>query len=139
MVFVCGNLVEFKSRKQSTTALSSPDAEIRACCETALLVCGVFQYLLWVLTAGGTGLRIRLPMDVYTDSDGATAYATSDFGVKRSRWVEMRNQWLRDMEDRELIRVNWCDKSRMKADICTKFQDRATLENNVKLLPFDDS
>ena len=76
-----------------------------------------------------------MPIPVYSDSSVAEAFANADFGVKRSRWVEMRYQYVRDLVERGIIRVIWVESDQMEADIATKFQDKMALERCVKALP----
>ena len=68
----------------------------------------------------------------------AVNFGTTDFGMKRDRWVEIRYQYVRDLVRKGFLDLLWKRKEEMHADLHTKMQDPVTFAKCIDMLPIED-
>ena len=118
--------VSWFSKSQSMVTLSSCECEYVALSQTT-------QELRWVdrlATFLGTESS---PLTIYCDNTAAKAITELDVDTKRSRHIDIRYHYVRELVQSGEIVVVWVATSLMVADILTKSLDRYTIEILWKL------
>jgi len=118
--------VSWFSKSQSMVTLSSCECEYVALSQTT-------QELRWVdrlATFLGTESS---PLTIYCDNTAAKAITELDVDTKRSRHIDIRYHYVRELVQSGEIVVVWVATSLMVADILTKSLDRYTIETLWKL------
>jgi transposase InsO family protein len=111
---MAGGAITWRSKRQSTIALSSTEAEYVALSEAGREACwlrSLFEEL---------GEKQTLPTLIRGDNDGSIAMARSQQFHKRAKHIEMRWHWLRDMVENENIQIDSCRDPEQTADVLTK-------------------
>jgi hypothetical protein len=125
LVMVNGNCVAWQSKKQTTIALSSMEAEYYAIA-AGLSESMWCQALLYEMTH-------HLPtMRLLTDSASAIAVATSEDHHHRSKHIDIRYSFIKDVISRRNVSINWVSTLDQLADVLTKSLSR------VKFIPIRD-
>ncbi|KAK3237406.1 hypothetical protein CYMTET_52516 [Cymbomonas tetramitiformis] len=112
-VFLCGSLIIFSSMIQKCVSLSTTEAEIIAMSEGAREV----KYVLNVLDSL---VDIYRPVPMYCDNQGAIHLATNYVNNSRSKHIEVRNMYIRELikaKDTEALYTGTDDNT---SDIMTK-------------------
>ncbi|KAK4277183.1 hypothetical protein QN277_015217 [Acacia crassicarpa] len=112
--YVWGNLVTWRSKKQSVVARSSAEAEYRA---VALGICeGI-----WIKRVL-EDLRkcINLPIKVYCDNMAAINIAHNPVQHDRTKHVEIDRHFIREKVDEGIIDLRYIPSKEQNADILTK-------------------
>ncbi|KAK3264431.1 hypothetical protein CYMTET_26831 [Cymbomonas tetramitiformis] len=100
-VFLCGSLIIFSSMIQKCVSLSTTEAEIIAMSEGAREV----KYVLNVLDSL---VDICRPMPMYCDNQGAIHLATDYVNNSRSKHIEVRNMYIRELVKAKDTEALWC-------------------------------
>jgi hypothetical protein len=109
-----GAAVVFHSRGQKNVALSTAESEYVA-------LSGCVQEVIWVRRVlHWMGVSVTAPTVVYEDNDAARILAQSEVMTKRSRFVETRFHYTREMVLEGEVAVVRCDTKEMTADLQTK-------------------
>ena len=106
--------VTMKSKMQECVTLSVTEAELVAatnCAQDMLYIKKVLNSL---------GLRVELPMILYVDNKGAKDLMNNWSVGGRTRHVEVRYHFLRELKERNIIRINWVSTHENCADLFTK-------------------
>jgi hypothetical protein len=111
--FLASSLVCWSSRKQSSVAQSTTEAEYIA-------VASYCSQILWIVhTMINFGVRFeRVPL-MY-DNTSAISVAKNSVFHKKMRYVERRHHLLRDHVEKGDIEMRYIDSERQLADIFTK-------------------
>ena len=106
--------ISWRSKKQSIIALSSTEAEYVALCSAA-------QETTW-LRRMLHGIRMQqvTPTTVYEDNQGCTALARNPKDHPRTKHIEVKYHFIRDMIARKRMDVIYCPTGEMVADTLTK-------------------
>jgi hypothetical protein len=113
MMYVMGNLCSWRSKKQSTTALSTTNAEYIAMSEGARE--GLFfRNLFWECT------NEWQPIYMYCDNRGAVKNAENELQHKRSKHIELKYHHIKDETEKGNIKLTWIPTKNNVADIMTK-------------------
>ena len=113
-VLLGGCAVVYHSRGQKNVALSTAESEYVA-------LSGCVQEVIWVrrlLTF--LGFQCTNATVVYEDNEAAQALATNDSMTKKSRFVDVRFHYTREMVSEGEIEVRRCPTADMTADLYTK-------------------
>ena len=117
-------VVSWTSRRQETTAQSITEAEYIACCETA-------KDLRWLQQ-----LLMELGMDpsvtLYTDNEAAIKLTKTQTFHRRTRHVEHKWHFIREMVDRKLLIVKGIKGKENPADPLTKLLPMTVLRSWMK-------
>ncbi len=109
-----GGAITWRSKKQSTIALSSTEAEYVALSEAAREAC-------WLRSLHG---ELGFPQDGPTlirgDNDGSVALAKNPQFHKRSKHIAIRWHWVRDLVQDGVVRIENCRDRNQTADVLTK-------------------
>ena len=120
-IFVGGNSVSWKSKKQSVVALSSTESEIIAATET-------IRELLWIQNIiTGLGISIDKPK-LFCDSQPAISIANTGAMNGRNKHMDVKYAFLSDMVSTHKIQLQYIRSNENIADAFTKPLPRAQFE-----------
>eukprot|EP00899_Mesostigma_viride_P011107 jgi/Mesvir1/19999/Mv25399-RA.1 len=119
VVMFRGAAVEWCSRKQHVTALSSCEAEYIAASSVTQLVLPLRHML------GELGHPVQGPTPVFCDNTGAVALARDPVHPKRTKHIDVRFHFIREKVEGGLIAMKHCPGEDMLADLLTKALSRA--------------
>ena len=126
-IFLCGNLVFWKSRGQKTTALSSTEAEYIALSELCVEILHVRNLLTFIK------VTIEYPIQVQVDNVGAIFLATNYTG-KRTRHIDAKYHFIRDYVEDGTVKIQFVKTEDNLADIFTKNQATAIFKKSTDIL-----
>jgi hypothetical protein len=112
--FLNGAPVSMKSRMQSCVTLSVTEAELVSgtqCAQDMLYIMRVLESM---------GLRVKKPMILHMDNKGAIDLTHNWSVGGRTRHVDVRYYFLRDLKEENVIRVVWIPSDDNCSDIFTK-------------------
>uniref|UniRef100_A0A5S6QJM5 Reverse transcriptase Ty1/copia-type domain-containing protein n=1 Tax=Trichuris muris TaxID=70415 RepID=A0A5S6QJM5_TRIMR len=114
-VFQLGSsVVAWTSRKQSTVALSSTEAEYMA----ASCAC---RELLWLrVLLEDLGIPANGPTMIFKDNQACIKMADSNWSGARTKHIDVCYHHLRDLREQNVITLQYCPSNNMLADILTK-------------------
>jgi hypothetical protein len=103
-----------ESKKQTSIALSSTEAEYVALSEAAREVCwlrNLYEEL---------GFYQQFPTIIKGDNDGSIAMAKNQQFHSRSKHIAIRWHWVRDLVEEGLVKIETCRDPQQTADVLTK-------------------
>lgn len=102
------------SRRQSSVALSSMEAEYLALSETC-------QEVLWLRQLlNDFGETLEEPTLVNEDNQGCLSFVHSERKSRRSKHIDTRERFVQELSAKQIVRLEYCPTDRMLADIMTK-------------------
>lgn len=108
-----GGIISWSSKKQSTVALSSTEAEymsITEACKEAIylrsLICEITGKLYTV--------------DIFNDNQGALKLSVNSLFHNRTKHIDVRYHFCRDCVKDKIIKLNYLETAKMPADLFTK-------------------
>ena len=118
---MCGSVVAWGSKLQSTIALSTEEAEYMAICAAAQEALFLRQLL--------ANLNLELPgaTRMLEDDVGCIALATSPMTTGKTTHIDIRYHFIREMVKGRTTEVQYCPTEEMIADALTKFTLPKTL------------
>ena len=114
MVYLNGALVCNKSATQKVVATSTTEAETNAmvsCAQDMIFVKKQIEQI---------GLKVKLPMKLECDNKGAVYLANSYQVTGRTKHMDTKVHWLRELKENNVLRVEWIPTDENEADINTK-------------------
>jgi hypothetical protein len=109
-----GGATTWKSKKQTTIALSSTEAEYVALLEASWEACWL-QNLYEEL-----GCKQQSPITIKGDNDGSITMARNQQFHSQSKHIAILWHWVRDLVEQELVRIETCRDPQQTADVLTK-------------------
>ena len=109
-----GGAITWKSKKQTTIAFSSTEAEYVALSEAGREACwlrNLFDEL---------GFSQEFPIVIKGDNDGSISMAKNQQFHNRSKHIAIRWHWVRELVEQHLLQINNCRDPQQTADILTK-------------------
>lgn len=125
-VCVNGAPVSIKSKMQQHVTLSVTEAELGAGVECAQDMIFTMRLL------ESIGLKVKLPMLLEMDNKGAVDLANNWSVGGRTRHVETRMYFLREMKEAGIIKIKWLPTATNDVDIFTKNTDGPTFMKHFK-------
>jgi hypothetical protein len=120
-----GGAITWGSKKQTAIALSSTEAEYVALSEAA-------RDAMWLRQLyGELGYELTDPLLILGDNDGSIAMAKNPEFHKRTKHVDIRWHWVRDLVKEGYISINDCRDPEQTADILTKQTTRPKFARHV--------
>ncbi|XP_019192834.1 PREDICTED: uncharacterized protein LOC109187168 [Ipomoea nil] len=113
-VFVGGNLVSWKSKKQNVVSRSSAESEYRAMAHVASEIVWVRNILKEV------GVEVKLPIDLWCDNCAAIHIANNPVFHERTKHIEVDCHFIREKMEQGLISLTHVRSGDQLADIFTK-------------------
>ena len=111
---VGGGAITWRSKKQTTVALSSTEAEYVALSEAGREAC-------WLQNLyDEIGYTQESPILITGDNDGSIAMARNPQFHKRSKHIGIRWHWVRDLVQKNIITIESCRDPEQTADVLTK-------------------
>jgi hypothetical protein len=121
-----------KSNIQQCTTLSVTEAELVSgsqCAQEMLFAMRVLESM---------GLTVQKPMLLYMDNKGAVDYVNNWSTGGRMRHVVIRLNFMRELKERNLVKVVWCKSEEMPADLFTKNLSGPLFNKHTKLFCGED-
>jgi hypothetical protein len=132
-VFLNGSAISFRSKMMPIVALSVTEAELFA----AVLCAQDMMYALRIMNS--IGLKVKLPMKLYVDNKGAKDLCNNWSVGGRTRHIEVKQYFLREMKEAGIIEVLWKSGEEQTSDVFTKNLARPAFEKHtVKFVGVDD-
>jgi hypothetical protein len=124
--------VAMRCGQQNNVTLSTSEAELMAAVQCAQDMLYVYR----ILTS--LGLKVKTPMLLEIDNKGTVDLANNWSIGGRTRHIEVRQYFLRDLKEEGLIITRWCPGTEMSSDLFTKNLDTKTFEKHVRTYCGDD-
>lgn len=109
-----GSCISWCCRKQDCVSLSSTEAEYISLCEAA-------QEAMWLrrlLT--DFGIKLSEPSIIFEDNQSCLKLVKNEKFSRRSKHIETKYHFIKDLRDKEVIRLMYCPTELMEADMLTK-------------------
>jgi hypothetical protein len=123
-VFLENAPVSIKSKMMPIVALSVTEAELFAAVQCAQDMMHAMRIL------ESIGLKVEKPMKLYVDNKGAVDITHNWSVGGRTRHIEVKQYFLRELKEEGLIEVHWIPCERMTADVLTKNLASAEFEKH---------
>ena len=124
--FLNGCPVTMKSQMQKTVKLSVTESELdsgTSCAQDMLYDMRVVESI---------GLKVKKPMILWMDNKGAVDLANSWSVGGRTRHVDVKQYFLRELKEEGTILVKWKPGKRMRSDVFTKNLGRPLFETHLE-------
>ena len=122
--------ISYGSNTQKTVSLSTTEAEYQACSKLCQNIRFTHQLVEEIMGKG----FLKKPAIVYGDNKGANFLIHNSQVGPRTRHVDIRHHWIRDLQRDGEIDVLYRDTERMIADIGTKNTDNKTFMNHTRAM-----
>lgn len=125
--------ISYKSRMMPIVAILVTEAELFAatlCAQDMMFETRVLNLM---------GLKVELPMTLFVDNKGASDLCNNWSIGGRTRHIEIKQYFLRDLKEEGYINVKWKKGKDMTSNIFTKNLARGPFEKHTKLfIEWDD-
>jgi hypothetical protein len=131
-VFLNEAPVAMKSGGQTSVTLSSAESELAAgtqCAQDMLYVLHIMESI---------GLKVKMPMILEIDNKGAVGLANNWSVGGRTRHVEVRQYFLRELKEEGIIDTHWLRGEDMSSDLFTKNLARPLFEKHARVYVGED-
>jgi hypothetical protein len=126
--FIGGNLVTWKSKKQTVVARSSAEAEYRAMASTAC-------ELIWLkLLLEDLGIQCKPPIQLHCDNQAAMHIAANPVFHERTKHIEVDCHFVRHQVQSKIMQTVYTKSCDQLADIFTKVLPSAQFEHLLSKL-----
>ena len=112
--FMNGNLISWQTKKQTTVALSTAEAEYMAISDLAKEI----MWMRMILTE--LQLSIETPTIIYVDNQPAIRISENDSDHDRTKHIDIRHYYIRDLVNDGSVKLQWISTDNQLADIFTK-------------------
>jgi hypothetical protein len=119
-------LITFRSKMMPIVALSVMEADLFAavlCAQDMLFAMRILQSI---------GLKVKLPMKLKMDNKGAVDFNHNYSVGGRTRHIEVKQYFLRELKEAGLIVCEWCSGSEMTSDVFTKNCGGLVFEKHIR-------
>ena len=113
-MFVGGNLVSWKSKKQSVVSRSSAESEYRAMTQSVYEIMWLHQLLMEV------GTKTPVPTKLWYDNQDALHIASNPVFHERTKHIEIDCHFVREKIQLDLISIGYVKTGEQLGDIFTK-------------------
>ncbi|RVX11614.1 Retrovirus-related Pol polyprotein from transposon RE2 [Vitis vinifera] len=126
--FVWGNLVTWRSKKQSMLARSSAKAEFRAMAQ------GIYEGIWLNRLLEELRVPLKHPMVLYCDNQAAISIAKNPVHHDRTKHVEIDRHFIKEKIEEGVFKVSYTPTNCQTADILTKALARVNFEDLTEKL-----
>ena len=116
IIYFCGVPVAWKSKSMKSVVLSTTEAEYVAVSEVVKEIKFLYQML------RSMEIKVPLPIKVQVDNVGAIWLANNSSVSERTKHVDLRAHFVRDMIKDQVIEINFVKSAENDSDIMTKNQ-----------------
>ncbi len=128
-----GAPISWLSKKQTTVALSTLEAEYIALCLAT-------QEALWLTQLlKELDISIPLPLRIFEDNQGAIAISNDPKHHPKTKHIEVKYHFIREKVDSGEIRIQHVESRNMLADLLTKPISKEKLSEHLKRIHLTDS
>ncbi|XP_031268175.1 secreted RxLR effector protein 161-like [Pistacia vera] len=113
-VFVGGNLISWKSKKQNVLSRSSAESEYRAMAQAVCQIMWIYQFLTEI------GLETSVPAKLWCDNQAALHIASNLVFHERTKHIEIDCHFVREKLQQGLISIGYVKTGEQLGDIFTK-------------------
>ncbi|RVW75547.1 Retrovirus-related Pol polyprotein from transposon RE1 [Vitis vinifera] len=113
-VFFGGNLVAWKSKKQSVVSRSSAESEYRAMAQATCEIIWIHQLLCEV------GMKCTMPAKLWCDNQAALHIAANPVYHERTKHIEVDCHFIREKIEENLVSTDYVKTGEQLGDIFTK-------------------
>ena len=114
LIMISGALVNWKSKKQASVTCSTCEAEYIAASDTSR------EVLSWRMLLAEIGYDMSAPTMLYCDNQSAIALTKDDVHHQRTKHIDIRYHFIRELVNRKEIKLDYLDTDSMIADLLTK-------------------
>ena len=130
--WLCGAPVTCRSKMMPVIALSVMEAELYAAVQ-----CAQDMMYIWRVMSG-MGLQVKMPMTLEIDNKGSVDFCNNWSVAGRTRHIEVKQYFLRDLKELGILKVMWKSGEEMTSDIFTKNLGRPLFERHGSKLYGED-
>jgi hypothetical protein len=123
-----GAPIIMRSKMQEVVALSSTEAELMSGTEWCAQ-----DMLYWMRVVESLGLKVKKPMILEIDKKGAVDIANNWSVGGRTRHIDTRFYFLRELKEANLIKTIWRSGTEMSSDVLTKNLARPLFEKHLRV------
>jgi hypothetical protein len=124
-VFLNGSAIAFRSKMMPIVALSVTEAELYSAVQCA-------QDMLYAMRiVNSIGLKVKLPMRLIVDNKGADDLCHNWSVGGRTRHVEVKQYFLRELKEAGIIETEWRRGDEQRSDVFTKNLPRPPFEKHA--------
>ena len=116
IIYFCGVPVAWKSKSMKSVVLSTTEQEYVAVSEVVKQIKFLYQML------RSMEIKVPLPIKVQVDNVGAIWLANNSSVSERTKHVDLRAHFVRDMIKDQVIEINFVKSAENDSDIMTKNQ-----------------
>ena len=114
VIMINDSVVSWLSKKQSTIALSTAEAEYMAISSTT-------QELMWIRQLlDELMMPLKYPIRLLSDNRAAISISTNDVNHSRTKHIDIRHHYIRDIIKKEYVEIGWIPTDKQLADMLTK-------------------
>ena len=113
-MFLGGNLVTWRSKKQNVVTRSSAEAEFRAMAQ------GVCELLWMKIILDDLKIKYEAPMRLFCDNKSAISIAHNSVQHNRTKHIEIDRPFIKEKLDSGLISTHYVPSGLQLADVLTK-------------------
>jgi hypothetical protein len=106
--------ISWRSKRQSTVAQSSTEAEYMALSEATR------EAVSWRMFLGELGLDIREPTTILADNQGSIALSKNPEHHARTKHIDIKYHYIREQVSNEAVSIYYINTEAMIADVLTK-------------------
>ena len=122
-VFIGGNLVSWKSKKQNLVALSSAESELIALTDVCTEIMWYFNLM------DSIGIAVKTPVTINEDNKAVIQMTEKNVRNSRTKHQARRTQFIKELISSGLIQLVYCESSKMVADMLTQPMAKPQFEN----------
>ena len=126
---LCGGPISWQSKKQTTVALSTVEAEYMAVTSAAK------EALWWRTQLSGLGFDVSQPTTLHSDSKGSISLSKNPEHHANTKHIDLRYHFIRDhVANQRTIHLQYINTTAMTADVLTKALSRDKHRAALELL-----
>ncbi len=122
---LAGGPLSWFSKKQEVVALSTTEAEYIA-------LASATREAIWLRNLlAGIGAEQKIPTVIFEDNQGAIAIAKNPSAHARTKHIDIKYHYTREMAQKGVIQVEYCSTEDMLADVFTKPLTKAKFQSLI--------